>query len=579
MNTNSDKQEMFEKIIETQFPRLLSQACRDVNSPFYGSFDRNWWHYRIRDFSSTILQQGGYTAYLCSQSDSFAPYEHELKRLAHAAALFWNRRAKRRGAFEEYYPWEQGYPPLAFSTLAMAKLALEEVVGEDEIAAGLKKAARQLQRRFESQAGNQQVAGLAALAVIRKIKPALVKEENYLQLKARTLALQEGEGWYTEYDGPDLGYLSVTLDCLWDLYDVTGDRDYLSSAEAALDFMHGFIVRRLGGAGMHNARNTDYMVPYGICRFLGHGDEVVRKKGATVMSLVFGDMNNDDHFFQAIDDRYWSHYIGHSVVRAQLLLDDKSDLKKGVISMKGKASVTKTGEGIITGGKGAMDAIRSVIESIGESATFAKIEESPVAFTYDAAGYIFRDLQDGKKRMLISAMKGGVFSLYDQAGTILSDYGWVARSGKKQFVNHWWSDSWSVNEESDSIVISGALFPHSEKISTPFLHFGLRVVSFVFGSALTRSLRNVLIFKSKTSDISFRRRIDLAVDSVIVTDTIEGIDKKLLLERAPRASKRHVASAGSWHSEDFRLRRTVDPMETIVRDNNSVVVTTIINLF
>lgn len=568
---------MFEKIIEIQFPRLLTQACRDVNSPFYGSFDRNWWHYRIRDFSSAILQQGGYTAYLCSQLDCFTAYEHELKRLAHGAALFWNRRAKRRGAFEEYYPREQGYPPLAFSTLAMAKLVLEEVVGEDEIAAGLKKAARQLQRRFESQAGNQQVAGLAALAVIRKIRPELVKEEKYLQLKARTLALQEGEGWYTEYDGPDLGYLSVTLDCLWDLYDVTGDRDYLASAEAALDFMHGFIVRRGGGAGMHNARNTDYLVPYGICRFLGHADEVVRKKSATVMALVFGKMENENHFFHAIDDRYWAHYIGHSVVRAQLLPDGRN-LNIGGISSKERKSVTNTVEETFTGGKGALDAIRSVSTSIGESATFTTGDKFPVAFTYNAAGYIFRDLQD-EKMLLVSALKGGVFTLYDRVGTILSDYGWVARWGKKQFVNHWWSDSWSVDEESDSIVISGALFPHSEKTSTPFLHFGLRVVSFVFGSAITSLLRNVLIFKSKASGISFRRRIDLTVDSVIVTDTIEGIDKKVLLERAPRASKRHVASADSWHSEDFRLRKTGDPMETIVRNNNSVVVTTIINLF
>src|SRR6056297_1679227 len=102
---------MFNELLAQQFPRILTQACRDVNSPFYGSFDRNWWHYRIRDFSSSILQQGGYTAYLCSQTDSFATYGHALKHLAHGAALFWNRRAKRPGAFEEYYPREQGYPP------------------------------------------------------------------------------------------------------------------------------------------------------------------------------------------------------------------------------------------------------------------------------------------------------------------------------------------------------------------------------------------------------------------------------------------------------------------------------------
>ena len=50
-------------------PRILTQVCRDKFSPLYGSFDRNWWHYKIRDFSSIILQQGGYSLY-CYFKDS-----------------------------------------------------------------------------------------------------------------------------------------------------------------------------------------------------------------------------------------------------------------------------------------------------------------------------------------------------------------------------------------------------------------------------------------------------------------------------------------------------------------------------
>ncbi|MCA1747264.1 MAG: hypothetical protein LC655_06175, partial [Bacteroidales bacterium] len=480
-----------------------------------------------------------------SQLESYTKYEHELKQLAHAAAVFWNQRAKKRGAFEEYYPWEQGYPPLAFSSLAMAKLALDEVIHPDEIAEGLKKAAKQLQRRFESQAGNQQMAGLAALAVIRKITPELVKEEKYFFLKKQTLALQDKEGWYTEYDGPDLGYLSVTLDCLWDLYDVTGDTDYLVSAEKALGFMHGFVARRFEGAGMHNARNTDYIVPYGICRFLGHEDAKTREKSETIVASLLNRMEDEDHFFHAIDDRYWSHYIGHSVVRAELFLEEK-------INPKTFGGAEKDGKSAVNAGDKA--------EKVGK------------------AGYIFRDLQNSNKHILITAKKGGVFSLYNQTGTLMSDYGWVAISGKKQYVNHWWSKEWDVQEEESSVVISGSMFPHKEKVSTPFLHFGLRVVSFVFGSALTRLLRNVLIFKSGSSGIHFRRRIDLSADSVIVTDTIEGISKKVMLVKAPRASKRHVASADSWHREDLALEKMAEPMETIVRDDNSVVITRIINL-
>ena len=39
-------------------PRILSQLDRDPDSPTFGCFDRNYWHYKMRDFSSIVLQQG-----------------------------------------------------------------------------------------------------------------------------------------------------------------------------------------------------------------------------------------------------------------------------------------------------------------------------------------------------------------------------------------------------------------------------------------------------------------------------------------------------------------------------------------
>ena len=46
------------KQMEYAIPRMLAQLCRDPESPLYGSFDRNHWHYKIRDFSSMVLHQG-----------------------------------------------------------------------------------------------------------------------------------------------------------------------------------------------------------------------------------------------------------------------------------------------------------------------------------------------------------------------------------------------------------------------------------------------------------------------------------------------------------------------------------------
>ncbi len=45
--------------IQTNLPRVLTQIDRDPDSPTYGCCDRNYWHYKIRDFSSAILQQSG----------------------------------------------------------------------------------------------------------------------------------------------------------------------------------------------------------------------------------------------------------------------------------------------------------------------------------------------------------------------------------------------------------------------------------------------------------------------------------------------------------------------------------------
>ncbi|HEY8240760.1 MAG TPA: hypothetical protein VIH35_04900, partial [Kiritimatiellia bacterium] len=176
MNRLSDIANGLQAALHRLVPRILSQVCRDPNSPCHGCFDRNWWHYKVRDFPSVILQQGGYALAVASELDVFAGDRDALRGLAAASARFWNARAIRHGAFEEYYPWEQGYPPLAFSTLAAMKLAALGAVERNEVQPGAEIAARQLQSRFEAQAANQQVAGLAALAWVRKVFPDLVAD-------------------------------------------------------------------------------------------------------------------------------------------------------------------------------------------------------------------------------------------------------------------------------------------------------------------------------------------------------------------------------------------------------------------
>lgn len=504
----------FRHLLSDFLPRILSQCCRDPNSPAFGCFDRNFWHYRMRDFASIILQQGGYTVLQAQRALPGGPLTESFARsIAAGACRFWDQRASRHGAFEEYYPWEQGYPPLAFSSLAVAKMVAAGVCAAGDVDRGLRKAARQLAARFEPKAANQQVAGLAALAWIRKIRPDLVPDRAFARQKKRTLALQTEEGWYWEYDGPDAGYLSVTIDCLWDLFDATGDADFRTSADRALAFLHRVIAVPGRAPGMLNARNTDYVVPYGIARYLNNGTDIQRRLAGQLLAALYADLPSPAHFFRAVDDRYLCHYIGHSIARAILEL-----------------------------------------EKAERSAPDSAAPEAPAreAFDLPLAGYAFRPGSNGAPDLFLALKKGGCLRVCAGDATAL-DFGWIVKTCKKQFVSHWWSRDWSVSSADGTWTIRGLLAPHRELDSTPLKHFGLRVVSFLFGRSVIGILKNVLIFKKKKSPYTFRRTISIANGTIRIDDRIDGLTDAETVVPAPRASKRHVASADSFHPEDVSL--------------------------
>jgi hypothetical protein len=492
---------------ERLLPRMLTQVCRDPGSPAYGSFDRNWWHYKIRDFSSIILQQGGYAVYCASQWTSMESDRDALRALAAGSCRFWNQRALKHGAFEEYYPWEQGYPPVAFSTLAVAKMVSAGVISKEEIFQGLEIATSQLLSRFESKATNQQVAGTSAVCWVRKIAPQLVDETAFQKLCSQTLACQHEEGWYMEYGGPDLGYLAVTMDCLWDAYDATGDERFRESAAKALEFIAPFTAMPHRGAGMFNARNTDYIVPYGIARFLN--DEKLGDTARLVLGRILEELDDANHFLHAVDDRYFCHYIGHSLFRTVELL--------------------KTN---------AMD---DLVENSQKTDRFFK-----------GTGQWLRFETSSGCAALVGAKKGGILSL-DFNGHRCVDYGWVVVKDGKEWVSHWWGDFWKISQSADSIEVSGQLTPHQENTSTPFKHMALRGLSLLFGRRIIGLLKEKMIFKEKQSDgIPFSRKITFLPDRVEVMDQI-GVADMELPNRAPRSSKRHVASADSHHVEDLAL--------------------------
>jgi hypothetical protein len=524
-------------------PRILTQVCRDPGAPFYGACDRNWWHYKIRDFPSIIIQQAGYALHIASTlkqpASCLLPPTPSIRSLAAATATFWNQRALLHGAFEEYYPYEQGYPPVAFATLGVAKLCHEKVVSLPQIRPGLAIAAKQLLTRFEAQAANQQIAGTAALSVIRTLDPSLIDEVQFQKILTDILELQHAEGWFPEYDGPDLGYLAVSIDCLWDIHDHTSDPRILPAIRKAADYIAWFALNPIGAAGMHNSRNTDYITPYGLVRLAVQEND--HRVAATVEKLFTrkeaGDRRQESevinhqssiinhqslsfHPFDAVDDRYWCHYIGHSVLRALALLE-KQSLSPVSCPLPPASSQPGSGHNLITSPHGAT--------------------------------------------ALISSRKGGIVTAKWPDGSSASDFGWLLQTGKNLLVSHWWSNDWEISISGNSATTKGYLVPHKEHISEPWKHILLRIASFVMGRRLIRILKKLVIFKKPLQTHRLSRTITWEDDTLVITDKITGLATTDTLTRAPRTSKRHVASADSYHPEDLALMTEVERQETIER--------------
>lgn len=497
-------------------PRILTHVARDPGTEFYGACDRDWWHYKIRDFPSIILQQAGYALFVASQLQVHRAKSEPLQNLAAATCRFWNQRACKHGAFEEYYPFEQGYPPAAFSTLAIAKMTHAGVVTVDEVLSGLRVAAKQLQNRFESEAVNQQIAGLAAMAVMRKCASDLINGDKFHAILDKVLSLQTSEGWFPEYHGPDLGYLAVSIDCLWDVYDFTHDTRVLDAIGKAVQFINWFVLGPIGGAGMHNSRNTDYITPFGLVRYAIECNDA---DTATAVWRLFNNSTSSFHPFSAIDDRYWCHYIGHSVMRAALILENK-DLPAPAISNSRQADCfPKSGHKLIK-------------TSAGEAA-------------------------------LVSTKKGGIVSAAWNEIARTCDFGWIVQDKGKVLVTHWWSADWSAAVESKkSVTVEGALVAHKDHISGPWKHMALRLLSFVLGRKLIATLKKLVIFKRPQSRVTLKRKVEWQGIDLLIRDEISGIGTTSKISRAPRSSKRHVASADSFHPEDFFLCENVERTET-----------------
>ena len=503
----SGLEKSFAAYAEAQLARLLTQMDRDPDSPTFGCFDRNHWHYKMRDFASAVLQQGLFALEAVRAGHLAVQASRETTESWCVAAVNdLSARVGPTGGVDEYYPFERSYPAAAFSLRAAARVLLNWREQAPHLLEGvrwpgLRRLSAHVAGRVERQASNQQAAGLAGLALAEKIEAMAPPRGSVEHHAEKFFASQHPEGWFDEYGGPDFGYLTVTIDALADYFDATGDE----RAQAATDRAVSFLASLLGADGelpwTLNARNTDYVVPYGLVR-AGARNPLA----AWLVEALFGGLGEPGHFLSATDDRYHAHYIFTSLVRC---------LPHLAAMVAGEAP------------------------------------EAPETLWLEGAGFWLRRGREGDWTAFAGARKGGVLRIHRRGGPPVLDHGWRIREGRALWTTNWQTDAWRAEADADSLRVTGPTHAVGAHRPGPVRHMALRVLALLLHERLTPLLKKMLIFRPGSArGPRFERAIRAEGGGLRVADGIEA-RPGAVAQPSPRQNPRHVASAGGFSPEEW----------------------------
>jgi len=252
----------YKDIVLNVIPKILSSIDSNPLSKTYGCLDKNYWCYKTSDFPSSRFQEAMLSlALLYTTKFSGNTYydNKKIKELAVAALNFWSKIQKKDGSYDEWYPNEHSFCATSFSLYSATETYLLLNLNDNNI---INKFLRSAKFLFKSEkVANQEIGSITALYNVYLIK-RYDKIKEIIDNKLNNLK-QNQEGWFYEYNGPDFGYQTLSIEFLAKYYEKSKDRRVLSIIDKALEFMKYF-VQPDGSISKIGSRNTQLFFPYGF---------------------------------------------------------------------------------------------------------------------------------------------------------------------------------------------------------------------------------------------------------------------------------------------------------------------------
>lgn len=479
--------------------RLLGLLDRTPKSSTYGCFDRNFWHYKIVDFSNGRQQEAALTlALLYTTEHPQNPYynQKKIKQWCIAAMQFLTTIQNADGSFNEYYPHEHAFVTTAFASFAVSEALL--LLGErpQPVVDMLKKAGDFLLKKEELAVVNQNLGAAAALQNIYMVTGDEIFSRGAHSKVKKSIKKQSEEGWFHEYGGPDIGYLSVAVSYLGHYYAKTHNESALLSLKKAVHFLSHFFHPDGTAGGEYGSRNTTYIVPDGIEICAEHDGYASFLADAVRTSLASTGFNPSH-----LDDRYLCNML-YTYLQAF------------------------------------------------HACTVHPPKKVPESRFFSESGLVVK--KDKDYHLIINLKKGGIFTLF-HPDYLIADAGFLGNLTDGTLVTSQWLGT-SFSASAPLYVVTDSFTAVPEQTMTPLKTMALRGFLSLgkhYASDFAKTyLRKQLITQKKVVPISFQREITVK-DGVHIKDTVKGDIPFASLHLVDHASLIYIPSSRYFHAHEL----------------------------
>ena len=469
-----------QKALESM-PRVLTQLNRSQPSRTYGSFDRDYWHYPLSDFNCMRKQEAVLSlalAYSTPHKDN--PYYNspQILNLIKGSLNYWTKKAKQ--GLNEWYPKEDSFVCNAFNLYAITETFLVlKITPPHTTLKQIEQIARYLAITDEKRVQNQLTAVPIGLFNTWLLTNNVFYKETAEKKINMLGSLQDEEGWFLEYGGVDIGYLSLAIDYLAKYHHKSKNPAALNIVKKACDFLQYFLHPDFTSGGEYASRNTEYLIPSGF--------EIIADKVPSAASIAFfirlGLKKNKLISPEKLDDRYLT-YLLYNFFEAH------------IHSKKIKAKKPPFTE--------------------------------PFHKTFPHAGLTVVNKKD--YYFVVNSKKGGAFQIITSNKHIY-DSGTSVLCNNTTYTSSFINENSIVKQEDNLIVIKGFLTDYKEKTMSTRNLLLLRIFLNTIGRSkkikqfVKEKLRDLLISKNKPGPVRFERKFIIEDKKVIVEDKVESREK------------------------------------------------------